>query len=244
MVVGAAVDYARLEQFKTQLQATVELGGALGRRRLRQRRLEFKRANGRQQLSDVQRERCCLRISAASRPRVGVAGHDRLEPGLYRDGQGDRDDRHDLHAAGVVEPRGVGKRHGGQPAVTITLTANNFKSSAADGNTLWYWLMTSGSARARFRTPTTLHRARSSPATSPATAQMRPLPITASSTQEIGLALQNVTGELSDYGCNQYQTAPVSYQWEEVSNGRFGYSMQYVAVTGSCQGTDAVVLLK
>ncbi len=119
------------------------------------------------------------------------------------------------------------------PTVTITITTNNFKSSAWDGNTLWYWLVSS-SDQAAIPNPNNFASSQLLASNVPGTSTNGNVTFTASATQLIGIALQNVTGEVGgNYGCNQYQTAPGSWQWVQ-SGGRW----QYEYVQGTCQGSE------
>ncbi len=118
------------------------------------------------------------------------------------------------------------------PLVTITLTANNFKSSAADGNTLWYWLVSS-SSQSTIPNPNNFGSSQKLASNIPGNSPNTAVTFTAASTQLVGIALQNITGDLADYGCNQYQTAPGgSWQWE---GSGWGGGWQYVA--GTCKGS-------
>lgn len=236
MVVGAAVDYARLEQFKTQLQATVDsaaLSGAAAyvnaaanstAQTVATNYLTSNEGVLPSHIGSITTSVSASQVTSGSNQgyTVTVTATASIGTTFMR-----------LVSSSLAVSASATAVN---PTVTITLTANNFKSSAADGNTLWYWLITAGSESAvpnPNNFPSSQKLASNVPGNSPNTA----VTFTASSTQEIGIALQNVTGELSDYGCNQYQTAPVSYQWEQVSDGRHGTTLQYVAVTGSCQNT-------
>jgi hypothetical protein len=118
------------------------------------------------------------------------------------------------------------------PQVTITLTTNGFKSSAWDGNTLWYWLISSA-AQTAVPNPNDFASNQLIASNVPGQSPNAPVTFTATATQPLGIALQNVTGEVGgNYGCTQYQTAPTSGQW--VQDGR---SLTYVVTTGTCQGS-------
>src|SRR6185312_16881728 len=82
--------------------------------------------------------------------------------------------------------------------------------SAADLNTLWYWLINSSSPNAQ---PTTSNFTSSQKLACNHNCTNSSVTFNATATQMIGMALENVTGGISDYGCTQYQTAPGSWKW-------------------------------
>jgi hypothetical protein len=91
------------------------------------------------------------------------------------------------------------------PIVSITLTANNFRASAYDGNTLWYWKVAAGQTSV---VPDPNSFSSSQKLASNTTTNNSTVTLTMTATQQIGLALQNVTGEVGGwYGCTQYQVA-------------------------------------
>jgi Flp pilus assembly protein TadG len=229
MTIGAAVDYARLEQFKTQLQATVDSAALSG---------------------------AAAYVTAAdsSNAQTVAGNYITSNENLLPSHVGSITDT--VAAAQVTTGSNQGytvtvnatatiattfmqlvtsslsvsaSATAVNPTVTITITTNNFQSSAWDGNTLWYWLVSSSDQTA-IPNPNNFASSQKLASNVPGNSTNANVTFTASATQLIGIALQNVTGEVGgNYGCNQYQTAPAgSYQW---SNGRYEY------VAGTCQGS-------
>lgn len=235
MAIGAAVDYARLEQFKTQLQATVDSAALSGA-------AAYVNASSSSTASTVANNYLTSNEGLLPAHVGSITTTVTTAQVTTGSNQGYTVTVKATASVGTTLMRLVSSSFAVSasatavnPTVTITLTANNFKSSAADGNTLWYWLITAGSESA-IPNPNNFASSQLLASNVPGTSTNTAVTFTASSTQEVGIALENVTGELSDYGCNQYQTAPVTYQWQQVS-GRYGYTWQQVAVTGSCQNT-------
>lgn len=205
MVVGAAVDYARLEQFKTQLQATVDSAALSG---------------------------AAAYVTAASstNAKTVAANYMTANEGLLPAHIGTITDT--VSASQVTTGSNQGytvtvnatatmgttfmrlvtsslkvsaSATAVNPILTITLTANNFKAAAWDANTLWYWLI---DASAPTAVPNPNNFASTQKLASNTTTDNSTVTFTASATQKIGLALQNVTGgEGGYYGCTQYETA-------------------------------------
>jgi len=95
------------------------------------------------------------------------------------------------------------------PKVKITISLNGFKSSAGDANTLYYWLPTTGSTTTApsISTFTSANKLGANTSTS-----NPDVTFTATATQKIGVALQNITGGNTGwYGCTQYETASGYY---------------------------------
>ncbi len=92
------------------------------------------------------------------------------------------------------------------PKVTITASLGNWKSSAWDANTIyWYVVPSNGSLPAA----SALHELFSNTGAAPTS-----LPsVTITAGQSIGFALKNVTGGIHSYGSNQYGSAPGTVNW-------------------------------
>lgn len=228
MVTGAAVDYARVEQFKTQLQATVDSAalsgaaayvGASDSSTAETVAGNYITANenllpshigtitdtvGASQVSTGSNQGYTVTVNATG--TIGTTFMRLVEPSMT------------VSASATAV----------NPMVTITLTANGFKSSAADGNTLYYWLI-SGNNTSTVPNPNNFAASQMLASNIPGASNNQPVTLTVSASQQIGIALNNITGDLANYGCNQYQTAPAG-QWERVN-----YQYQYVA--GTCQGS-------
>ncbi len=88
------------------------------------------------------------------------------------------------------------------PVTTASVNLNGFSSSACDGNTIYWFLIPTGSNASTY-VPTTseLTEIWTNTVSNPPP----PAPFTlTSSSQQIGFALKNVTGQLCSYGNNQY----------------------------------------
>lgn len=205
MVIGAAVDYARLEQFKTQLQATVDsaaLSGAAA--------YVTAADNG---TAETVAGNYITSNEALLPPHVGTIT-DTVTATQVTTGsnQGYTVTVQATATVGTTFMRMItstltvsASATAVNPILTITLTANNFKASAWDANTLWYWLI---SASAPTAVPNPNNFASSQKLASNTTDDNSTVTFTASATQKIGLALQNVTGgEGGWYGCTQYEVA-------------------------------------
>jgi hypothetical protein len=99
------------------------------------------------------------------------------------------------------------------PLVTITLTTAGWKSSAGDGNTLYYWLL-SGNNTSTIPNPNDFTTSQKLASNIPGNSSNTAVTITVTSTQQIGIALKNITADLGDYGvnydCTSYQTVPTT----------------------------------
>jgi Flp pilus assembly protein TadG len=209
MVTGAAVDYARLEQFKTQLQATVDSaalsGAAAYVTAADNSNAQTVAGNYMTSNENVLPSHIGSITSSASATQVATGSN-----------QGYTVTVNATATIGttfmrLVEPTMTvsAKATAVNPLVTITINASNFNSSAADFNTLWYWLISTSSPNAQpsisqFTSSSGLKLGCNSGCSNTS------VTFTATATQQIGMALENDTGGLSDYGCTQYQTAPTT----------------------------------
>ena len=92
------------------------------------------------------------------------------------------------------------------PVVTVTATLGNWKSSAADANTIyWYVVPQNGALPAA----ADLHQLFTN--TGPAPTTLPSIQLTAA--QKIGFALKNVTGGIHGYGANQYGSPQGHTNW-------------------------------
>jgi len=229
MVVGAAVDYARLEQFKTQLQATVDSAALSGAAAY----VDSSSASNAQtvannyltsnigllpsHIGNVTTSAAAAQVTSGSNQGYTVTVTATATIGTTFMRMVTSTLNVSVSATAV------------NPIVQITISTSNFNSSAADLNTLWYWLINSSSPNAQ---PTTSNFTSSQKLACNHNCTNSSVTFSATATQMIGMALQNVTGGISDYGCTQYQTAPGSWQWVQ-RNGR--WTQQWV--TSSCAGT-------
>ena len=102
-------------------------------------------------------------------------------------------------------PTNVGAT-GLNPVITLTASLGNWKSSAWDANTIyWYVVPTNGSLPAA----SAMHALFTN--TGPAPTSLPSIQITAG--QSIGFALKNVTGGIHGYGPNQYGSAQGHTNW-------------------------------
>jgi Flp pilus assembly protein TadG len=229
MVVGAAVDYARLEQFKTQLQATVDSAALSGA-------AAYVDSSSSSNASTVAGNYLTSNEGLLPSHVGSITTHVSAAQVTTGSNQG--------YTVTVTATATIGTTFmqmvtstlnvsvsatAVNPIVQITISTSNFNSSAADKNTLWYWLISSSSPNAQ---PTTSSFASGQKLACNSGCTNTSVTFNATATQMIGMALQNVTGGLYDYGCNQYQTAPGSWQWVQ-RNGR--WTQQWV--TSSCAGT-------
>lgn len=229
MVVGAAVDYARLEQFKTQLQATVDSAALSGAAAY----VDSSSASNAQtvannyltsnigllpsHIGNVTTSAAAAQVTSGSNQGYTVTVTATATIGTTFMRMVTSTLNVSVSATAV------------NPIVQITISTSNFNSSAADLNTLWYWLINSSSPNAQ---PTTSNFTSSQKLACNHNCTNSSVTFSATATQMIGMALQNVTGGISDYGCTQYQTAPGSWKWVQ-RNGR--WTQQWV--TSSCAGT-------
>lgn len=229
MVVGAAVDYARLEQFKTQLQATVDSAALSGAAAY----VDSSSASNAQtvannyltsnigllpsHIGNVTTSAAAAQVTSGSNQGYTVTVTATATIGTTFMRMVTSTLNVSVSATAV------------NPIVQITISTSNFNSSAADLNTLWYWLINSSSPNAQ---PTTSNFTSSQKLACNHNCTNSSVTFSATATQMIGMALENVTGGISDYGCTQYQTAPGSWKWVQ-RNGR--WTQQWV--TSSCAGT-------
>ena len=229
MMVGAAVDYARLEQFKTQLQATVDTAALSGA-------AAYVNAASNTNASTVANNYLTSNIGLLPSHVGNVTTSVSAAQVTSGSNQGYTVTVSATATIGTTFMRMVTSSlnvsvtaTAVNPIVQITISTSNFNSSAADKNTLWYWLIDTSSPNVQ---PTTSSFASGQKLACNSGCTNSSVTFSATATQMIGMALQNVTGGISDYGCTQYQTAPGSWQWV-TSHGRT--TQQWV--TSSCAGT-------
>jgi Flp pilus assembly protein TadG len=230
MVIGAAVDYARLEQFKTQLQTTVDSAALSGA-------AAYVDASSSSTASTVAVN--YLTSNEGVLPSHIGTITDTISAAQVTTGsnQGYTVTVKATATIGTTFMRLVtstltvsASATAVNPLVTITISASNFSANAWDANTLWYWLISASSPNAQ---PNTSNFASTQKLASNLNATNSSVSFVATATQQIGMALQNVTGgKGGNYGCSQYQTT--QYTREYVSSG-YGGSYQYVA---DCEGTQ------
>lgn len=92
------------------------------------------------------------------------------------------------------------------PVVTYSASLGNWKSSAADANTIYWYVVPANGA---LPTAADLHQMFTN--TGPEPSSIAPITLTAS--QKIGFALKNVTGGISGYGPNQYGSQQGHTNW-------------------------------
>lgn len=229
MMVGAAVDYARLEQFKTQLQATVDTAALSGA-------AAYVDSSSGSNAQAVATNYLTSNIGLLPSHVGNVTTNVSASQVTSGSNQGYTVTVTATATIGTTFMRMVTSSlnvsvsaTAVNPTVQITISTSNFNSSAADLNTLWYWLIDPSSPGAQ---PNTSNFAAKQKLACNHNCTNTAVTFTATATQTIGMALQNVTGGISDYGCTQYQTAPGSWQRVE-KNGR--WTQQWVTTT--CAGT-------
>ncbi len=92
------------------------------------------------------------------------------------------------------------------PEITITASLGNWKSSAWDANTIYWYVVPPGGG---LPAAAALHQVFTN--TAPAPKSLPPITITAG--QSIGFALKNVTGGIHGYGSNQYGSPQGHANW-------------------------------
>ena len=92
------------------------------------------------------------------------------------------------------------------PEITITASLGNWKSSAWDANTIYWYVVPPGGG---LPAASALHMVFTN--TAPAPKSLTPITITAG--QSIGFALKNVTGGIHGYGPNQYGSPQGHTNW-------------------------------
>ncbi len=112
------------------------------------------------------------------------------------------------------------------PIVTITISLGGWNSSAWDANTVYWYVVPSGNGAPA---ASALHQLFTNTATAPATNPS----FQVSATQQIGFALQNVTGGKQSYGNNQYGGTPGSVHMFYSHMNPPG-SSAYPSVTRNC----------
>ena len=210
MVVGAAVDYARLEQFKTQLQATVDSAALSGA-------AAYVNSSSASNAQTVANNYLTSNIGLLPSHIGNVTTSAAAAQVTSGSNQGYTVTVTATATIGTTFMRMVTSTlnvsvsaTAVNPIVQITISTSNFNSSAADLNTLWYWLINSSSPNAQ---PTTSNFTSSQKLACNHNCTNSSVTFNATATQMIGMALENVTGGISDYGCTQYQTAPGSWKW-------------------------------
>jgi Flp pilus assembly protein TadG len=237
MVVGAAVDYARLEQFKTQLQSTVDSAALSGA-------AVYIDASSNANAISVAGNYITANVSllpshiGAVTPSVSAA---QITAGSN---QGNTVTVTATASIGTTFMRIItstmnvsASATAVNPLVNITISASHFSANAGDGNTLYYYKISASNPGA---IPAVSSITSSQKLASNTTTNNPSVTIpNVSATQKIGMALKNVTGQNTDYGCTQFQTAPTTQQW--VSTGYNSRTRQetgyYQTITQSCQGT-------
>ena len=232
MLVGAAVDYARLEQFKTQLQSTVDSAALSGA-------AAYVDSTQNANATSVAQNYLTANVTYLPSHVGAVATSASAAQVTTGSNQGYTVTASATATIGTTFMRILtstlkvsATATAVNPLVTITMSAGNFKSSAGDGNTLWYWLIPAATPNAvpnpsKFASSQFLASNVSGNNTNTVT-------FVATATQKVGVALQNVTGERTNYGCTQYQTAPESLQY--VKNP-YGWGGSYQEVQGTCEGS-------
>jgi Flp pilus assembly protein TadG len=211
MIVGAAVDYARLEQFKTQLQSTVDSAALSGA-------AAYVDASSSTNATTVASNYLTSNETLLPSHVGSITTHVSASQVTTGSNQGYTVSVSATGAIGTTFMRLIASTlnvsasaTAVNPLVTITINASNFNSSAADFNTLWYWLISASSpnaipATSKFTSSSGLKLGCNSGCSNTS------VTFTASASQQIGMALQNVTAGLSDYGvnydCTSYQTVP------------------------------------
>ena len=204
MVLGAAVDYARLEQFKTQLQATVDSAALSGA-------AAYVDASSNSTASTVANNYLASNETLLPSHVGSITSSVSASQITTGSNQGYTVNVSATAALGTTFMRLISptlnvsaRAIAVNPIVQITITTNNFNSSAWDANTLWYWLITNSAPTAQ---PTVANFAAGQKLASNMNTTNPTVTFTATATQKIGMALQNVTGgKGGNYGCTQYQT--------------------------------------
>ncbi len=205
-VLGVAVDYARLVQFKTQLQATVDsaaLSGAAAYVTASDDSSAVTVATNYMTANEVLLPSYIGTVTKTiSATQVASGANEGNTVTVSATGQIGTTFLRIYSPTMTASATAVAVN----PQVSITITANNFRASAGDGNTLWYWEVTSGQTTT-VPNPNDFasdQKLASNTTTANSTVTVNGL----TSTQQLGIALQNVTGEVDGYyGCTQYQTA-------------------------------------
>jgi Flp pilus assembly protein TadG len=221
IVIGAAVDYARVEHFKTRLQATVDsaaLAGAVAYESGTATATATNYLNANALLLPGYSGTLTSSVSAATVSTgnnpgytVTVKATANLVPTFMRI----------FYSTIPISATAVAVN----PSVYINV-ASTFNSSAADANTVYWWAITSSNATTVPATST--FTSSNELATNLNSNQPAPFKLT-TATDQIAIALGNVTGgKTGNYGCTQYQTA--KYVTQKVN----GKNEQ----VEDCEGTD------
>jgi Flp pilus assembly protein TadG len=223
MIVGAAVDYARLEQFKTQLQSTVDSAALSGA-------AAYVDASSSSNAKTVANNYLTSNETLLPSHVGSISSTVAASQVTTGSNQGYTVSVSATGTIGTTFMRMItstlnvsASATAVNPLVTITINASNFNSSAADFNTLWYWLISASSPSAlpstsQFTSSSGLKLGCNSGCSNTS------VTFTASASQQIGMALENETAGLSDYGscssgtscsadnydCTQYQTVPTT----------------------------------
>jgi Flp pilus assembly protein TadG len=241
MIVGAAVDYARLEQFKTQLQSTVDSAALSGAAAY----VDASSSSNAQTVANnyLTSNETLLPghvgsiSSTVSASQVTTGSNQGYTVSVSATGTIGTTFMRMITSTLNVSASATAVN----PLVTITINASNFNSSAADFNTLWYWLISA-----------------SSPSALPSTSQFTSssglklgcnhgcsntsVTFTASASQQIGMALENETAGLSDYGvnydCTSYQTVPTTTTTTTTYDQQTHRNVTTTTTTyGTCKGS-------
>jgi Flp pilus assembly protein TadG len=229
MMIGAAVDYARLEQFKTQLQATVDSAALSGA-------AAYVDASSSSNASTVATNYLSSNETLLPSHVGSITSHVSASQITTGSNQGYTVSVSATAAIGTTFMRLFSpslnvsaSASAVNPIVQITISASNFSANAWDANTLWYWLITNSTPNAQ---PTVANFASTQKLASNLNSTNGSVTFTATATQKIGMALQNVTGgKGGNYGCSQYQTP--QYVRQLVGSGR---DATYQEVE-DCEGT-------
>jgi Flp pilus assembly protein TadG len=205
-VIGAAVDYARLEQFKSQLQATVDSAALSGA-------AAYVTASDSSTAQTIATNYVTSNVNELP-PHVGT-----ITPSVSATQLTTGANQGYTVSVSVTSKIGTtflrifsstlsasASALAVNPKVTITVSLNGFKSDAGDANTLYYWQVQASSPTT---VPSTSTFSSSNELASNKNSSNPNVNINnMSATQNLGIAMQNVTGGNSGYyGCTQYQTA-------------------------------------
>jgi Flp pilus assembly protein TadG len=235
-VVGTAIDYARLEQFKSQLQGVVDAAALAGATAYVDATANttattvatnyFNSSSG--QLAG-QVGSPSVSVTSAS---ITVNGQSGYGVTVQSTGQIASTFLQIFSPTLSVSATAVAVN----PIVTVTFDIGGWFSSAADQNTIfWYQVPSDGSVPSSIPTSQQIST-NATGVTNPSSVS-----VSASSTAKLGFALQNITGGVYAYGPNGYGAAQGSTHWfySQVSN--ISSSVYPNSPNGDCSlGTVAV----